>query len=151
MEEAKKTSGRRMQKTGKQSSDDDSINKDELIGYTLKNNYLFIALMNDSEYALKMLVCSLLGYKQSDIKEITIRNSIQVGQAIERKGFILDVALLLNDDTYVNIELQLINYGNWAERSVGYLCRSYDNLNHGDDYIRYEGGSTYRYFGLYVV
>ena len=135
LEETKKTSGRRMQKTGKQSSDDDSINKDELIGYTLKNNYLFIALMNDSEYALKMLVCSLLGYKQSDIKEITIRNPIQVGQAIERKGFILDVALLLNDDTYVNIELQLINYGNWPERSVGYLCRSYDNLNRGDDYI----------------
>lgn len=84
---------------------------------------------------MKMLVCSLLGYKQSDIKEITIRNPIQVGQAIERKGFILDVALLLNDDTYVNIELQLINYGNWPEHSVGYLCRSYDNLNRGDDYI----------------
>ncbi len=45
------------------------------------------------------------------------------------------MALLLNDDTYVNIELQLINYGNWPERSVGYLCRSYDNLNRGDDYI----------------
>ena len=133
--ETKKASGHRIQKTGKQSSDDNRINKDELIGYTLKNNYLFIALMNDSEYALKMLVCSLLGYKQSDIKEITIRNPIQVGQAIERKGFILDVALLLNDDTYVNIELQLINYGNWPERSVGYLCRSYDNLNRGDDYI----------------
>lgn len=111
------------------------IDENELIGYTLKNNYLFIALMNDSEYALKMLICSLLGYKKSDIKEITIRNPIQVGQAIERKGFILDVALLLNNDTYVNIELQLINYGNWPERSVGYLCRSYDNLNRGDDYI----------------
>lgn len=37
--------------------------------------------------------------------------------------------------TYVNIELQLIDYDNWTERSVGYLCRSYDNLNRGDDYI----------------
>ena len=147
MEETKEIIGREAQKESrgtkehniqqgdKRNSDDNKINKDELIGYTLKNNYLFIALMNDSEYALKMLVCSLLGYKQSDIKDITIRNPIQVGQAIERKGFILDVALLLNDDTYVNIELQLINYGNWPERSVGYLCRSYDNLNRGDDYI----------------
>lgn len=135
MEETKGIRGCKIQKTEKTSSDSEEINKDELIGYTLKNNYLFIALMNDSEYALKMLVCSLLGYKQSDIKEIAIRNPIQVGQAIERKGFILDVALLLNDDTYVNIELQLINYGNWPERSVGYLCRSYDNLNRGDDYI----------------
>ena len=135
MEETKEIMGCKIQKTEKTSSDSNEINKDELIGYTLKNNYLFIALMNDSEYALKMLVSSLLGYKQTDIKEIMIRNPIQVGQAIERKGFILDVALLLNDDTYVNLELQLINYGNWPERSVGYLCRSYDNLNRGDDYI----------------
>lgn len=111
------------------------MDANEPIGYTLKNNYLFIALMNDSEYALKKLVCSLLGYPQSDIKKLTIRNPIQVGKAIERKGFVLDVALLLNDDTYINIELQLIDYGNWPERSVGYLCRSYDNLNRGDDYI----------------
>lgn len=112
-----------------------AMDANEPIGYTLKNNYLFIALMNDSEYALKKLVCSLLGYQQSDIKKLTIRNPIQVGKAIERKGFVLDVALLLNDDTYINIELQLIDYGNWPERSVGYLCRSYDNLNRGDDYI----------------
>lgn len=112
-----------------------TIDASEPIGYTLKNNYLFIALMNDSEYALKMLVCALLGYQKSDIQKLTIRNPIQVGKAIERKGFILDVALLLNDNTYVNIELQLIDYGNWPERSVGYLCRSYDNLNRGDDYI----------------
>lgn len=112
-----------------------AMDANEPIGYTLKNNYLFIALMNDSEYALKKLVCSLLGYPQSDIKKLTIRNPIQVGKAIERNGFVLDVALLLNDDTYINIELQLIDYGNWPERSVGYLCRSYDNLNRGDDYI----------------
>lgn len=112
-----------------------AMDANEPIGYTLKNNYLFIALMNDSEYALKKLVCSLLGYQQSDIKKLTIRNPIQVGKAIEQKGFVLDVALLLNDDTYINIELQLIDYGNWPERSVGYLCRSYDNLNRGDDYI----------------
>ena len=90
-----------------------AMDANEPIGYTLKNNYLFIALMNDSEYALKKLVCSLLGYPQSDIKKLTIRNPIQVGKAIERKGFVLDVALLLNDDTYINIELQLIDYGNW--------------------------------------
>ena len=28
----------------------------------------------------------------------------------------------------------MINYGNWPERSLGYLCRSFDNLNTGDEY-----------------
>ena len=44
------------------------------------------------------------------------------------------MAVLLNNHTYINIELQVIDYGNWPERSLGYLCRTYDNLNRGDDY-----------------
>ena len=54
------------------------------------------------------------------------RNPIQVGQAIERKGFILDVALLLNDDTYVNIENISMAQGNGRIRFLlafgVYLC-----------------------------
>ena len=73
-----------------------TIDASEPIGYTLKNNYLFIALMNDSEYALKMLVCALLGYQKSDIQKLTIRNPIQVGKAIERKGFVAMITLTRN-------------------------------------------------------
>ena len=42
--------------------------------------------------------------------------------------------MLLNDNTIVNLEMQLNNYNNWPERSLGYLCRNFDNLNKGDDY-----------------
>ena len=31
--------------------------------------------------------------------------------------------------------MQLNSYKNWPERSLGYLCRSFDNLNKGDDYL----------------
>ncbi len=103
--------------------------------YTLKNNYLFIALMNSHPHTLKMLICSILGLRQEDIGSLEIRNPIQVGAAIDDKTFILDVAVLLNNNTYINIELQIVDYGNWPERSLGYLCRTYDNLNKGDDYI----------------
>lgn len=40
----------------------------------------------------------------------------------------------MNDNTIVNLEMQLNNYNNWPERSLGYLCRNFDNLNKGDDY-----------------
>ena len=41
---------------------------------------------------------------------------------------------MLNDDTIVNIELQVANERNWPERSLSYLCRSFDNLEKGQVY-----------------
>ena len=111
------------------------MKKTEKLAYTLKNNYLFLALMNSHPYTLKMLVCSLLALEPDEITSITIRNPIKVGEAVTDKTFILDLDLMLNNDTYLNIELQVVNYNNWPERSLGYLCRTYDNLNKGDDYI----------------
>ena len=31
--------------------------------------------------------------------------------------------------------MQIINFGNWKERSLSYLCRSFDNLSKGGNYI----------------
>jgi predicted transposase/invertase (TIGR01784 family) len=42
--------------------------------------------------------------------------------------------VILNDDTVINIEMQVGNFGNWPERALSYLCRSYDNLKKGEDY-----------------
>ena len=105
------------------------------IPYSLKNDYLFIALMNSYQYTLKMLICSLLGMQMTDIVSLEIQNPIKVGEVIESKTFILDVHVLLNHNVCIDIELQVVDYKNWPERSLGYLCRTYDNLNKGMDYI----------------
>ena len=34
-----------------------------------------------------------------------------------------------------NLEMQVINEHNWPERSLSYLCRRFDQLLHGQDYI----------------
>lgn len=41
---------------------------------------------------------------------------------------------MLNDDTLINLEMQVANEYNWAERSLSYLCRSYDQLYRGQEY-----------------
>ena len=46
----------------------------------------------------------------------------------------LDIAILLNDDTFINLEMQMANQYNWQDRSLSYLCRSFDQLYQGDDY-----------------
>lgn len=66
---------------------------------------------------------------------IEITNPILLGKYIEGKTFILDIKVLLNNNTIINLEMQIENQQNWPERSLGYLCRCFDNLNSGEEYI----------------
>lgn len=42
--------------------------------------------------------------------------------------------MLLNDNTYLTLEMQVVNRENWPERSLNYMCRAYDQLKVGADY-----------------
>ena len=103
--------------------------------YTLTNDYMFRAMLQRSKGALKGIVCSITGFNPKQIKSVEIMNPIELGKSIEAKDFILDIRVLLNDNTVINLEMQVINLGNWPERSLGYLCRSFDSLNRGQDYM----------------
>lgn len=65
-----------------------------------------------------------------------ITNPIILGEAVENKEFRLDINVPLNDQTMINLEMQVANKLNWKHRSVMYLCRSFDSLNHGQDYSK---------------
>ena len=73
--------------------------------------------------------------KHLDIKSAEITNPIELGDSIDDKTYILDVNITLNNESSIVIELQIVNEHNWPERSLGYLCRNFDRLNRGDDYI----------------
>ena len=104
------------------------------VDYNPTNNYMFQALFQENTEALTNLICSILHWPRFKVKSLEITNPIILGKYIENKTFILDIKVLLNDNTIVNLEMQLNNYNNWPERSLGYLCRNFDNLNKGDDY-----------------
>ncbi len=67
-------------------------------------------------------------------KEGTFTNPIVLGKTIRDKEFRLDINVALNNHTLINLEMQIANRLNWQKRSVMYLCRSYDQLNRGQDY-----------------
>jgi len=113
----------------------DSI--DHLTGplpFRMTNDVLFHILFEASNTALRGLVCSLLKLQDSDIHSIEVKNPIEFGKTVFSKGFILDLKLLLNNNTSINVEMQVLKFKNWTERSLSYLCRSYDKLNAGEDY-----------------
>jgi len=51
----------------------------------------------------------------------------------DSKIFVLDLNVLLNNRVLINLEMQVIYYENWPERSLTYLCRSFDQLSRGED------------------
>jgi predicted transposase/invertase (TIGR01784 family) len=65
---------------------------------------------------------------------LEITNPIQLGETINNKDFVLDINIRMNDNTAINLEMQVNNEYNWTERSLSYLCRSFDQLRSGDEY-----------------
>ena len=111
-----------------------STSDKNIIRYPLKNDYMFRAVFQSRPKALKGLCRSLLRLSPSDSLHIDLKNPIQLGAAIDNKEFVLDLALTINDNLYLNLEMQLYNDGYWPERSLSYTCRSFDNLNRGAKY-----------------
>lgn len=103
--------------------------------YKLTNDYMFKAFLQRNEKALRGLLCALLRLKSEEVKSIVITNPIVIGETITDKTVILDIKLILNDNQIINIEMQVENLGDWPERSLTYLCKNFDQLKRGENYI----------------
>ena len=57
-----------------------------------------------------------------------------MGENIDDKTCVLDLHLRLNNNEFINIEMQVCDLGDWPERSLTYLCRSFDQLQKGNPY-----------------
>ena len=107
-----------------------------VIQYNMTNDYMFRYVLQKNEKVLKGLICSLLHLKPEQIKKVKITNPINLSENIDGKEFVLDIDILLNDNTQINLEMQVENKHDWTDRSLSYLCRSFDQLYHGQDYCK---------------
>ncbi|MBE5922888.1 MAG: Rpn family recombination-promoting nuclease/putative transposase [Lachnospiraceae bacterium] len=102
--------------------------------YTMRNDYMFKAVLQDNEYALRGLLAALLEMPVDSIIDVETLNPIELGQAVDDKTCILDLKLKLNNSRIINIELQVSYFKDWIDRSLVYLCRIFDNLSAGEGY-----------------
>jgi len=102
--------------------------------FHLTNDYFFRAFLQENNTVLKHLTCAVLHLCPERIYSIEVTNPILLGKRISSKTFILDIRIILNDNTLINLEMQVVKFDHWPERSLGYLCRSYDSLNKGESY-----------------
>lgn len=103
--------------------------------YPLTNDFMFKAVLQKNEVALKGLLCALLHMEMEEIAAIRILNPIEIGSMIDEKMMVLDLKLELNDSRILDIEMQVVDRGNWPERSLTYLCRTFDQLEKGEEYL----------------
>ena len=104
------------------------------IDYTLTNDYMFRAILQTNEEVLRGLIGALLHLHLEEIQSVTIENPIVLGAPISNKDFILDIRVLLNNNMVINLEMQVMDTGNWTDRSLLYLCRCFDRLQKGQTY-----------------
>lgn len=100
----------------------------------MTNDYLFRALLQRSNSALKGLICSLLHLDDENVTSVCITNPIELGAPVDAKKFFLDIKISLNNHSIVHLEMQVVNQYNWTERSLSYLCRTFDSLKSGEEY-----------------
>ena len=106
-----------------------------VIPYTFLNDYMFRVILQKHKNVLRSIVCACLKLEVGDVQDIVVQNPIEFGEAIDDKTFILDIHVLLNNNTIINLEMQVLDLKDWPERSLSYLARSYDNVAKGDEYI----------------
>ena len=107
----------------------------EKINLTLTNNYIFQKVFGKkgNEEILKDFLISILNIP---IEKIEIQTEVSLEKHLEKNKLgRLDIIAILNDDTIVNIEMQVNDYHNFIERSLYYWSGIYyNNLEKGEDY-----------------
>lgn len=104
------------------------------MAFGLTNDYMFHAVFQKNVVALKGLIAAVLHLNPDEIKSVIITNPIKIGDQIDNKSFILDIEVLMNNNQLINLEMQVENQQNWQDRSLSYLCRSFDQLYQGEEY-----------------
>ena len=106
--------------------------------FCMTNDYLFRMVLQRDKETLIRLICSVLHLKREDVISAIIDNPIAPGATIENKEYQLDIVVILNNNTTVTIEMQIVDYHNWPIRSLAYICRKFDNVARGEDYNKTE-------------
>ena len=99
-----------------------------------KIDFAFKEIMND-EKARTGFLAAVLKLDPADIKSTRILNPYLRQTHADDKLGILDVRILMNDDTEIDTEIQLSELLVWSDRSLFYAAKMYtDQIKPGQKY-----------------
>ncbi|WP_394924751.1 Rpn family recombination-promoting nuclease/putative transposase [uncultured Robinsoniella sp.] len=88
-----------------------------------------------SEKARKGLIAAFLNLDPREIQETVLLNTSLRKESEAEKLGILDVRVLMHDATQIDLEMQVLPFQCWEERTLFYTCKMYtDQIVSGDNY-----------------
>lgn len=104
------------------------------VEFSMTNDFLFKTFLQSNNKALKGLIAALLHMPAEQIRSVEVIPARDEGDSLTDKTLIMDLLVHFNNNRIINLEMQVINEHNWTDRSLTYLCRTFDHLNKGDLY-----------------
>jgi predicted transposase/invertase (TIGR01784 family) len=103
-----------------------------------KVDYAFKEIMMDEKARIGFL-SAMLKLNPEEIKETQVLNTNLRKQSEKEKLGILDVRILMNNNTEIDIEIQLAAMSIWADRALFYLAKMYtEQISAGEDYTMFK-------------
>ena len=88
-----------------------------------------------NETVLRYFISAVLAIPPEDIRTIHLKNTFLRRRYRKQKQGILDILAEMNDDSKINIELQVKHYAYWDRRQLFYLSKLYtEDMRSGEDY-----------------
>ncbi len=101
-----------------------------------KSDVAFKELMRNEEVR-RHFISDVLQIPLEEIKSVRLENTLLSRRSRQEKQCILDVRVLLNDNSRINVELQIRRLAYWDKRSLFYLAKMYtDGVFSGQSYDR---------------
>ena len=105
------------------------------VEFRLTNDCMFHVVFQKNPKALLGLCASLLHMHPEEIRSVEVLNPFEFKTMPTDKTFILDLKVMLNDNSIINFEVQVVDEADWPERSLTYACRTFDHLKKGEPYL----------------
>ena len=103
-----------------------------------KVDFAFKEIMMDAQARIGFL-SAVLKLNPADIRETRILNTALRKLREKDKLGILDIRVLMNDSTEIDIEINLTKLSIWADRSLFYLSKMYtEQIEAGQDNTKYK-------------
>ena len=102
----------------------------------LTNDIILHSVTQNNKEILRGLTAALLMVPTDTVTDVELLNPIDYRDFADKK-MILDIRALINRSSIVNVELQMVLTTDskwWINRSLLYLCRTFDNVEAGREY-----------------
>lgn len=107
--------------------------KETFIMYPIVD-FCFKELMRN-EKARKGLIAAFINIRPEEILETVLLNTNLRKEFQEEKLGILDVRVLMHDKSQIDLEMQVLAFPFWEERTLFYICKMYaEQIERGEDY-----------------